>query len=564
MKSTHKYYTGLLCLLSLLSACEDNKSSAADTPPEHQKAQERIQLRENPDQRKSFSYAQPQARQHLMLWTDTTQPGHKLPHLNEKVLTSEVHTFYAGRDYTPAWTAEKAQELIDLLQQIGQEGLQPQAYPLDSLNLLLRQATEQEDARAGARLDLLLTASYLKLADVLATGKVKPGDYHDAWHIKPAETDSLYRHLQEGLAGSLQASLDGIRPAFDQYYRLQQHLGRYTDLAAEDWPALDLKQPLMPGDSSQQLPALRQRLYALGDLSLPSEQWQQPTYYDSALISAVNHFQARHGLEESHAISPEMLAALNVSPATRLQQIMLNMDRIRWLSAADTAKTYVLVNIPDYHLRVVEEGREIKNMRVVVGNQMYATPVFSDQIDHLVFSPYWHVPENIASEQLVPRAKTNPNYLKWNGYEVVNAQGKVVPPTAEVLENFENYRLRQKPGPGNAMGRVKFMFPNEHEIYLHDTPRGSLFDRKSRALSHGCIRIEEPEWLANWLLPQLNPEQVADKMENSQQEEVVQLADKIPVYIFYLTAFEDAEGRLNFREDIYGLDARLAEAFNGQ
>ncbi|EMR03520.1 L,D-transpeptidase family protein [Cesiribacter andamanensis] len=557
MKKQFKSYTILLALISLLMACTDQRKT------EEQSGERSTDQTETPKPvQQQFAYAPEQASQHIRQWLDSSGLAIDLPKIEEGAVAQDLHIFYSERNFQPAWTPERADELVTRIENIQQEGLNPNSYPLDSLRLLVRQASDQENPKTGAQLDILLSATYLKLADVIATGKVKPGDFFNSWHIKPLEPDTLYTHLQDAVAGHVDASLDYFRPQFDQYEKLQHYLNRYTRLVNEGgWPRIDEGNALAPGDSSQRLVAIRQRLHLTGDLETAPAQGKSSTYYDAALENAVNRYQARNGLPVQPEITSQMIAAMNVPAEERLQQLMLNLDRIRWFASGEMDKTYVLVNIPEYRLRVYEGGREIKKMKVVVGKQMNATPIFSDQIDHVVFSPYWNVPTSIATEEIIPKARNNPSYLERNKYELLNAGGKPVVPSRQALENFDEYRIRQKPGPWNALGSVKFMFPNDFAIYLHDTPQEHLFERSERAFSHGCIRIEEPDWMADWLLPQLNRQQVRSKLEGGRRE-VVQLKNKVPVYIFYLTAFEDTEGRLNFREDLYQLDERLKEQFN--
>ncbi|GAA4398994.1 L,D-transpeptidase family protein [Nibrella viscosa] len=506
------------------------------------------------------------AGQYIKAWISETDVKKDFPKINEKKVAPDLFAFYSNREFSPAWNTNTAQELLNLLQHLDREGLNPEAYPIQELRSLLDTArTDRASAESVARLDVWLSASYLKLADMIATGKVNPDKFGKSWHIKPQAPDTLYTHLQKAVNGRIDASLDYFRPRFAQYNKLRQHLQTYQKILDEGgWPTIEKGDKLKPGDADSRLATIRKRLYLTGDLATPPDQWQQPTLFDSLLVKAVNRYQARNGLAVEAAITDNLVAVMNVPVETRLKQIMLNLDRIRWFASGDMPDTYVLVNIPEYRLRVYEGGKAIKQMKVVVGKEMNATPIFSDMIEYAEFSPYWNVPTSIATKELWPKIKASTGYQRRHHYEILDGWGnnaRVVSRSRVNWNNLSSYRIRQKPGPWNALGKVKFMFPNEYAIYLHDTPADHLFDERERAFSHGCIRVEDPAWMADWLFPQFTRQQVTEKMNNNRHE-VVRLDKKIPVYIFYLTTFEDEEGRLNFREDLYELDKQLTSEFD--
>lgn len=515
----------------------------------------------------SFPYDRQEVSSYIEQWVDSSSLRIDLPKISESNVAGDLFAFYQERDFAPAWNEQKADELARTLEELSNEGLSHAYFPLDSLKELKERVfAEGGDAREGAGLDLLLSATYLKLAETMAMGKVKPGEFYADWHIKPESPDTLSRHLQEAISGKgVEASLDYLRPQFDQYEKLQEFIKPYRTIIEEGgWPRIAAGPDLQPGDSSQRVVQLRRRLYKSQDLKTAPSESAKPAVYDSLLLEAVKQYQQRNGLEVRPEVKPEMIEAMNVPAEMRLKQILLNMDRIRWFSSGDFGETYVLVNIPEYRLRVFEQGTEIKNMKVVVGEVVNSTPIFSDYIEYAIFSPYWNIPKSIKEEEIWPKAKEDPDYLSKNNYEVLDGWGddaQLVPPSEIDWDQPEKYRVRQQPGPTNALGRVKFMFPNEFAIYLHDTPADDLFDEQHRAFSHGCIRIEDPAWFADWLFPQYNLQEVKQKM-NNEEREVVQLDEKVPVYIFYLTAFVDEEGRLNFREDLYELDKQMAAAFD--
>ncbi|HEV7349726.1 L,D-transpeptidase family protein [Telluribacter sp.] len=550
---------GLLLLVLVAWACENGKRTESE--------KEGLALSGGSEvAQDDFNYPKEGASRLIREWVDTREVKKDLPHISEKEVSQDLFTFYSNRNFKPAWNSSTAGKLLNQIESINKEGLNPDDYAHKELRSLADSISrEGANAETGARLDLLLSATYLKLADMIATGKVKTGDLSGSWHMKPEKPDSLYTHLQQAVQGQVDASLDSFRPRFAQYEKLKNHLERYTKVQKEGgWLTIEKGGKLVLGDSSQRVVAIRKRLHSTGDLETPPDQWQKPALYDEPLVRAVNRFQNRNGLEVQPEITDKMVETMNVPVETRMKQVMLNMDRIRWFSSGEMPKTYVMVNVPEYMLRVYENGQEIKQMKVVVGKEMNSTPIFSDMIEHVEFSPYWNVPNSIAEKEIWPKIRANRSYASKNHYEILDgweADAKVLSLGSVNWSKLNNYRIRQKPGPWNALGNVKFMFPNEYAIYLHDTPSGHLFDKAERAFSHGCIRIEDPAWFADWLFPQFNLEQVKQKM-NDKEHEVVQLGEKVPVYIFYLTTFVDNEGRINFRDDLYELDKKLTSEFD--
>lgn len=513
-----------------------------------------------------LDYPRKEARDILDKWVDSTKINLDLPQVDEAHLHENLLRFYSQRNFNPAWKIGPAQELITLLNNLEKEGLNPASYPVEDLQQLFDEAKNGTDAEAGAHLDLMLSGTYLKIADVIATGKVKPGRFNNAWHIQTKKPEELHIQLKQAVKGDVDRSLDFFRPQYAQYDKLVAEIERYKKIIENGgWPEIKPGKELKPGDSSSRINDLKRRLYISGDFNTPPEELQNPNTYDNSLIQAVRLFQLRHGLEENPVVDDNTLESLNVPATMRLKQVMLNLDRIRWFASGDMPDTYVLVNIPEYRLRVFENEKQIKIMKVVVGEVMNTTPVFSDYIEYAIFSPYWNVPESITEEEIWPAAKKDPGWLHRNHYEVLDGwseDASVVPISEIKWDSVEhkNYRVRQKPGPWNALGRVKYMFPNEFAIYLHDTPADQLFDKKHRAFSHGCIRIEDPVWFGDWLFPQYSPRDIRRKMTDGERD-IVPTEQHIPVYILYLTAFVDEEGRLNFRKDLYELDKELAQEF---
>lgn len=398
----------------------------------------------------------------------------------------------------------------------------------------------------ATELELRLTATFFRLADK-KYGGYRKGDLRELdWFIPRGKKDPS--RLLDSLAhGSM--DLSAYEPVHPQYQMLKERVQRYLELEQEPWPTLELPggmRKLQYKDSSMLIGAIRHRLFLLGDL--PQEEQEQ--LYDSTLVLAVQRFQTRHGLHPDGVIGAGFLRAINVPMKERLRTILVNMERLRWVPEHQ-APDLVLVNIPAFKLYAYEAGEVALEMDVVVGKQATRTVIFSDTISTIVFSPTWTVPPGIMQRDVLPAMRKDPGYLAKNNMEVIGGTSA-------------NPVVRQRPGPNNAMGRVKFLFPNSYSIYLHDTPAKTFFQREQRAFSNGCIRISRPRELAGFLLhndPDWPPDRIDAAMQGG-RETFVRLKERRPVTIGYFTAWVDSEGRLNFREDVYGHDARLtAELF---
>jgi len=331
----------------------------------------------------------------------------------------------------------------------------------------------------------------------------------------------------------------------ESYKGLKVQLGSYLTIAKNGgWPQINtVKKPLKKGITSPEIAIIKKRLMISGDLS--GNDTSQ--VFNDTLETAVKNFQARHGFSETGSISDSLIKEMNVPVTRRIEQLLMNMDRMRWL-ANNPSGNLIVVNIPEFVLHVYEGKQKAFDIDVVVGKEGHNTMMFNGDLNQVVFSPYWNVPPSIVAKEILPAIAKNSNYIAKENMEITgNDDGLPV--------------VRQKPGAGNALGKVKFLFPNSFNIYFHDTPAKSLFEKDKRAYSHGCIRLKEPEKFANYVLrnqPEWTPEKISEAM-NSGDEKYVKVKDPIPVVITYYTAWVDENGRLNFREDIYGHDARLAE-----
>ena len=329
------------------------------------------------------------------------------------------------------------------------------------------------------------------------------------------------------------------------YKGLKDQLSNYLAIAKNGgWPQVNsVKKHLKKGVSSPDIVIIKKRLMLTGDLA--GNDTSQ--VFNDTLVMAVKNFQARHGYRETGLISDSLIKEMNVPVTKRIEQLLMNMDRMRWLANEPTGNL-IVVNIPEFVLHVYEGKQKAFDIDVVVGKEGHNTMMFNGDLNQVVFCPYWNVPPSIVAKEIIPAMEKNRNYIAKENMEITgNDDGLPV--------------VRQKPGPKNALGKVKFLFPNSFNIYFHDTPAKSLFEKDKRAYSHGCIRLKEPEKFANYVLrnqPEWTPEKINEAM-NSGNEKYVKVKDPIPVVITYYTAWVDDNGRLNFREDIYGHDARLAE-----
>jgi murein L,D-transpeptidase YcbB/YkuD len=427
-----------------------------------------------------------------------------------------IPTFYQQRGFTPAWSGEdglvsQAGSLIAAIRESVREGLNPHDYHLGAIESLLADRGEKRTGNKSlgpeewADLDLLLTDAFLLYGSHLFAGRVNPETLHSDW-IAYSPAKDLAALLQSALDGNTVAdALKGLRPPHKGYVSLQNTLVHYRDLSRTGgWPGIPPGPNLKKGERSERVDLLRERLAITGDLDLPVA--EDPSLFDEVLETAVRRFQRRHGLEDDGIVGRNTLAALNIPVEERVRQIELNMERWRWVPH-DMGNRYILVNIPDFTMRLVENSEVALDMRIIVGKDYTATPVFSGTMKYLELNPYWNIPTSIASEEILPKIRTDPEYLAKQNIKVFQSwrEGapEIEPETIdwnEVDEKGFAFKLRQEPGPLNPLGRMKFIFPNKFAVYLHDTPVRGLFNNAARGFSHGCIRVENSLDLAAYLL----------------------------------------------------------------
>ena len=485
--------------------------------------------------------------------------------------------FYQPTGFAPAWVqgsqpVPQALLLIELLRDSGRKGLEPEDYDASRWEKRIRALQSSSSGLSVARFDVALTVCTMRFVSDLHIGRINPRHFEFELSVEQKKYD-LAQFLRNRImtASNLPAVLDGVEPPFAGYRRTEQALARYTELArTDDGKKLpDVTKPIDPGQSYAGVPRLARLLRLVGDLPADSTLASDNQTYGGLLVDAVKHFQRRHGLDADGRLGPATIKQLNVPLQDRVLQLQLTLERWRWLPAEFSAPP-IIVNIPDFRLRALDENNKVvMDMRVVVGKAMRTqTPVFTREMTHVDLRPYWNVPPSILRSEIVPAIQRDRSYLARKGYEVATYDGKVVTAgeiSDEVLAQLRAGKLmvRQKPGPANALGLVKLMFPNEHNVYLHSTPSPELFSRSRRDFSHGCIRVEKPAELTAFVLrnnPGWTLERVQQEMQSGKDDVTVNLVKRVPVFIVYGTALVYENGEVHFSDDIYGHDAKLAAA----
>jgi len=484
-----------------------------------------------------------------------------------------IRDFYRERDYHYAWIdgdgklTEQAGNFVNLMKTDAAYGLNDTGIvskPLRELNdtLMLEGDKLKPGDKSIPQAELLLTAQFFAYGSKVWGGMTSDNAKDLEWFIprKKIDMQSLLDSMVKRPANTFE------EPVNIQYKLLRGKLHQLDALSKMPWDSLKATQKIYKeNDSADIIVAVKERLHLLGDLPAADAS----PVFTPLLDSAIRSFQHCTGLKIDGTIQQPLLNALNVSPRKRIEQVMINMERLRWVPASLPAE-YLLVNIPAFKLYVYDNNKVDWSCNVVVGKPGTNTVIFSDQMKYIVFSPYWNVTPTIIAHEVIPAMKRNPGYLTRQNMEVVTNSGQPVSIGSINWSKYSGtsfpYIIRQKPGGANALGKVKFLFPNEYNIYLHDTPSKGLFGENKRSFSHGCIRIAEPQHLAEWLLrkdPSWTTKKIVDAM-NSGKENFVSLKEKVPVFIGYFTAFVDDQGRLNFRDDVYGHDAQLAASLFGK
>ena len=512
-----------------------------------------------------------------------------------------LRRFYQMNDMQLAWfdrdgnPTSQAYQIASILAQAADKGLDPHAYRgdvwIERLNDIKSgkiKETGQERLYRLAPVDAGLSVSLMRYVTDLRMGRIDPKSVGADLNVEDKRFDlasALFEHIHDP---DLKKSIEVIEPPYRAYWNLLYWLKFYRNLAGDPELAspLPVTKTVHPGEHYPALKRLQYRLKAYGDLegspaTLADSSEQEPEHasnahsglYTGKTVEAVKHFQARHGLEPDGLIGKNTFAALNVPPGKRVEQIILSLERWRWLPD-DVGEKLVAVNMPQFKLFGLTRQKqgvyepEI-SMKVIIGKafKRHQTPIFTGLMRYLVFSPYWNVPYSILKNELLPKIRKDPTYITKHQYEIVkrfSPDAVPLPVNDETISGLATgkYHLRQKPGPENALGPVKFIFPNRHTIFLHGTPAQNLFRFATRAFSHGCIRVEYPDILAEFVLsqkPDWDIERIREVMA-SQKWTRVNLSPPIPVYIFYVSAVTNSQQNIMFFRDIYGYDEKLKQA----
>ena len=478
---------------------------------------------------------------------------------------------YERRNFAPNWTdRDKIGELVTAIRNTSLDGLDPADYHLEEAEYVYAElgAGNLQSANEQAALDVMLTDSLFRLGYHLRYGKVNPDGLDPLWNFSRELDDQPPAVLMQRAmdAPSLLKFLDDTFPRGPIYRQLRDLLAEYRELAeAGGWSLVPEGATLKPGASDARVPVIAERLAATGDI--PSAQgFANSTLYDPRLEAGVRKFQTRHGLESDGVIGPGTLRAMNVSIADRIAQLRVNLERARWVFD-DLAEDFVIVNIAGFKAYVVRGGELVWQTGVQVGKTYHQTPVFRGEMKYVVFNPTWTVPYSIATKEMLPRIKNDPGYFETRDFDIKNRSGQLVSPASidwsQLSRGNFPYTFVQRPGPRNALGRVKFIFPNEHSVYLHDTPSKSLFGRAERAFSHGCVRVQNPFDLAEVLLGSAGWDR--GKIQSTLdglETKTVYLPEPLPVLLLYWTAEAGSDGDAHFYTDVYERDARVAKALD--
>ncbi|HEV8479278.1 MAG TPA: L,D-transpeptidase family protein [Candidatus Eisenbacteria bacterium] len=484
----------------------------------------------------------------------------------------QVRAAYRKMNFRPVWTTGGtlraiADELLTILSRAGGYGLDPTDYPLQQLR------DEADDVRDGvegsvarspatvAQWDVQMSETFVRFASQVAGGRTKPREMYADWYTVPRSVDGAELLVRAASEGNLHDLLSAVEPQSPGYQHLKNAYARYLEVAAKGgWGQVAYGDTFLWNRKDDRIPALRKRLVASGDLAQGKLKGNK---YDTALRDAVARFQARHGMPVTGMVDSNTVDVLNVPVTERLREMQLNLERFRWLPD-DFGPFYVTVNIPEFKLRVIDQGKMVDSMRVIVGRYYHPTPVFSDSIRVIILNPDWAVPATIARDELLPMIQQDSTYFIKRGIHMYRGSGArmvEIPSDTVQWANVQKasfpYTLRQGPGPENPLGRIKFLLPNQFDVYLHDTPSTELFLQAERDFSYGCVRLQRPLRFATDLLdPKEYPESRLEEMIATGRSDTLRIVPPVPVSLQYWTAWVDEKGEVQFRDDVYRIDYR--------
>ena len=491
--------------------------------------------------------------------------------------------FYRQRQFNPAWMTPArlqplVQEMIHAIRQSRFDGLEPEFYHLKEIitatSAIAGNSQQRDPATSIASLDLLLSHAFLQLGRHLQRGKAGAPIANSARFLKTADNQLLEALSNLLVSGKIFSELEGLKTNGQHNKSLRQALGKYLRIKARGgWPVIPPGKALKKGDRDIRINLIKNRLLQTGDLNkstIALNKKKEPApVFDSVLESAIRHFQGRHGLRRSGRLNRKTRLALNLPVEKRLLQIQINMDQRRRLPR-NLRRRHIIVNIPSMELKAILNKKIVLKMRVIVGKPEHQTPVLSDTIPYLVINPYWYIPPDFIKDEILPAMRKDPNYLAIRGirlFEKMSADKKEI-----LAKNVDwqsltpdkiNFYFRQDPGWDNSLGAIKFVMPNRQHIYLHDTPSKSLFQKSSRALSFGCVRVEQPVKLATFVLQDTRnwTESKIRRLMNIGDLQRVNLSEPVPLYLAYWTVQMDQKNRLQFLPDVYNLEPDLIASF---
>ena len=518
------------------------------------------------------SFAQVSSEEHIQYLSEQLLFGSEVT-IGAAALASThvIPEFYARRSFAPAWIDDiRIDEFISLVGRAEEEGLDPADYNHSEIVILVGQyRADRDNDSLRAEVDVLLTEGLSRYGYHLIFGKIDPTDLDDNWNwSRSFDNRDPVRIIQQAIdSESIETFIDELLERGVIYNRMKAVLAKYrSEKVNGGWPLVASGPTLKPGMSDERIPVVRERLVITGDL--PTSEASGHLGFDESLKQGVEKFQFRHNLDQDGAIGPQTLAAMNVTVDERIDQIRVNLERIRWVFR-DIEDEFVVTNIAAFRTFLIRDREVVWSARSQVGRDYRQTPVFKGGIKYLQFNPTWTVPPGILAKDILPQVKKNPAYLEKKNMDLVDRDGtKVDPATVDWSKygagRLPPYQFVQRPGPTNALGRVKFIFPNSHFVFLHDTPSKSLFERTERSFSSGCIRVENPFELAELLLDdpeKWNPGTI-QKLLDSEKSRTVFLKEPVTAMLLYSTVGVADEQVVRFYKDIYQRDGRVLSSLN--
>ncbi|MFD1315562.1 L,D-transpeptidase family protein [Namhaeicola litoreus] len=478
-----------------------------------------------------------------------------------------IPTFYNGQEYRLMWTEEENREsLLNNIRASDDEGLNPEDYHLKEIETLAALNYSKLEEQKKAELDLIFSDAFIQLGAHLNSGKVDQSDLDYEWNVErnplPYSPDSLIAVTLHNK--NISKLLESLKPQTYLYHELKAALREYKNLALRGgWPKMSEGETLKKGMSGERVLELRNYLAATGDLNNSKGNLD---LFDDELENAVKKFQERFSLTQDGVVGKGVLAEMNVSVENRIDQIRVNLERSRWV-LHDLNDDFLVVNVAGFYLRRITNGKSVFYSRVIVGKNQHKSPVFKDEMEFVDLNPTWTIPYSIATNETLPKMKNNPNYLASQNILIYDKGGHLVNPANLDLNQYSKgnfpFTLVQQPGAHNALGEVKFMFPNKYAIYLHDTPSRSLFEKQDRAFSHGCIRLDD-KWglFLNLLGDKGWTQEKIDEVIKSRKTTRIKLDKPIDIYILYWTASVDENNKVIFIRDVYKRDSDVLKALN--